>query len=57
MALTNVFSIIYQLVSRKLGRNLAMEVGFIEYLADRVQMIVQQYDNGQGAKVDQAMLI
>lgn len=40
MALTNVFSIIYQLVSRKLGRNLASQAGFIDYLTDRVQLIV-----------------
>lgn len=57
MALTNVFSIIYQLVTRKLGRNLASQTGFIDYLTDRVQLIVKQYDCGQGDKVDQAMLI
>lgn len=57
MAFTYVFSIIYQLVTRKIGRNLAMAANFLPFLQSRIGNLVQQYDQGHGHKVDQAMLI
>jgi hypothetical protein len=57
MAFTYVFSILYQLVSRKMGRNLAVLANFQTYMTTRITALVQQYDQGLAEQVDQAMLI
>lgn len=52
MAFTYVFSIVYQLVTRKIGRNLAMAANFLPFLQTRTTNLVSQYDQGAGHKVD-----
>jgi len=52
MAVTYALSVMYQLTTRKIGRNLAAQGKLLLFIDERIHLIVSQCDEGLGHQVD-----
>jgi len=57
MAATYTLSVLYQLATRKLGKNIARDTGLLQFIQVRIKDLCAMYDKGQGHLVDQALLV
>jgi hypothetical protein len=57
MAATYTLSVLYQLTTRKLGKNIARDTGLLPFMQARIKNLCALYDKGQGHLVDQALLV